>query len=264
MRLSIFRLVLLDAIAAVTVLAPHPVLAQDPAPDPRIMVDARLALHALTSLSDGHLRKLADVLTLTAASDAARSGDWERVRVPLAEAAEVTVPAVHWFALPDGTYWTVERGRETANLSERAYFPRVLGGETVMGDLVVSRSTSRNTAIVAVPVRGDGGAVVGVLGASVHLDSLSALLREEVGGLEERHFFFAIDAQPLGAVHSDSALIFTDPTELGDAGMTAAFQEMLTREEGTVTYTFRGSPRTVVYRRSPDTGWWYGYGSVAR
>jgi hypothetical protein len=43
--------------------------------------------------------------------------------------------------------------------------------------------------------------------------------------------------------------------------MRRAFTEMLAGQEGAVTYDFRGSRRTVLYRRSPVTGWWYGFGS---
>lgn len=227
---------------------------------PAFTVDGQVALHSLVSLSDAHLQKLADMLTILATTDAARSGDWERIRAPLAEAARMGVPAVHWFALPNGAYWTVEQGRATANLSDRPYFPRVLAGHTVIGDLVVSRSSSRNTAIVAVPVRGRDHSVVGVLGSSVHLDSLSAMIRQEMGGLEDRVVFFAIDAEPLGALHSDPAMIFTEPMKLADEGMRKAFTEMLASERGEVSYDFRGSRRTVLYRKSPVTGWWYGFG----
>lgn len=224
-------------------------------------VPGSVALHALVSLSDGHLKKLTDVLGMLAGTDAVRSGEWERMRASLVEAARVNVPAVVWFAQPNGTYWTAAQGRAPASLSDRSYFTRALAGRTVIGDLVVSRSTQRNAAIVAVPVRGRDGVVVGVLGASVHLDSLSALLRQELGGLDDALLFFAIDAQPLGALNSDSALIFTEPMRLGDAGMRRAFTEMLAGQEGAVTYDFRGSRRTVLYRRSPVTGWWYGFGS---
>lgn len=229
---------------------------------PAFTVDGQVALHALMSLSDAHLQKLADVSRILASTDAARSGDWERIRGPLAEAARMSVPAVHWFALPDGTYWTLEQGRATARLFDRPYFPRVLSGRTVIGELVVSRSSRRNTAIVAVPVRGRDNSIVGVLGSSVHLDSLSALIRQEMGGLVDTEFFFAIDPEPLGALHSDPAMIFTEPMKLGDEGMRKAFTEMLASQEGVVTYTFRGRRRTVIYRRSPVTGWWYGFGVV--
>jgi len=227
---------------------------------PGISVDGRVALHALVSLSDGHLQETADALTLLAGLEAVRSGDWDRVRGPLAEAARVTVPAVHWFALPDGTYWTVEGGRATASLADRAYFPRVLRGETVIGALVVSHASGRNTAIVAVPVRGPDGAVVAVLGNSVHLDSLAGRIRQEMGGLGGGLLFYAIDAAGLGALNSDPGLIFTEPMKLGDEGMRRAFADMLADREGTVSYTFRGSRRTVLYLRSPVTGWWYGFG----
>ena len=234
--------------------------AADSAAAPTFSVDGRIALHALMSLSDAHMQKLADVLAVLATSDAVRSGNWERIRAPLAAVSKVNVPAALWFAKPDGGYWTTAQGRAPANLADRPYFPRVLAGRTIVGDLVVSRSTQRNTAIVAVPVRGGDGALVGVLGGSVHLDSLSALLRQEIGALDDGLFFFAVDTQPLGAIHSDSTLIFTEPMRLGDAEMRRAFTEMLAGREGAVTYAFRGSRRTVLYRRSPITGWWYGMG----
>jgi hypothetical protein len=106
--------------------------------------------------------------------------------------------------------------------------------------------------------------VLGVLGSSVHLDSLSALIRDELGGLEEGVLFFAIDSVALGALHSDPAMIFTEPMKLGDAEMRDAFTAMLASREGVVSYEFRGSRRTVLYRRSPVTGWWYGFGRAQR
>lgn len=227
-----------------------------------LSVDGHVALSSFMALGDAHLTKLADVFRLLATTEEARSGEWERIRGPLADVAPMIVPAVLWFARPDGSYATVQQGPATASLADRAYFPRALGGETVLGDLVVSRSTSRNTAVVAVPVRGRDNAVVGVLGASIHLDSLGALIREEMGGLPENLFFFAIDSTPMGAIHSDPSLIFTEPMRLGDEGMRKAFTEILAHREGTVTYSFRGGPRTVLYRKSPVTGWWYAIGFV--
>lgn len=227
-----------------------------------VTVDGRVALHALSALTDAHLQKMADVLALIASTDAVRSAQWERVRVPLADAARLNVPAVLWFALPSGTYWTLAHGRADATLLDRAYFPGAVQGQSVFGELVVSHSTHRNTAIVAVPVRNHEGTVVGVLGSSIHLDSLSALVRDEMGGLDDGLFFFAINDEPIGAIHSDSTLIFTEPMKLGDEGMRRAFEEIVSSQEGTVTYAFRGGTRTVVYRRSPVTGWWYGLGMV--
>ena len=257
------RLVRFVALGSAVVFGTSPVHAQERR-TAAFTVDGQVALHSLMSLSDAHLQKMADVLAILAATDAVRSGEWERIRGPLTEAARTNVPAVLWFALPDGTYWTADGGRAAASLSDRPYFPRVLAGKTVIGELVVSRSTSRNSAIVAVPVRGRDDSVVGALGASVRLDSLSALVRREMGGLDGGLLFFAIDAEPLGALHSDRAMIFTEPMRLGDDAMRRAFREILSGREGVVTYTFRGSRRTVLYRRSPVSGWWYGFGALQR
>jgi hypothetical protein len=245
-------------LAAFAALGDRPARAQE-APG-EITVDGQVALRSLMALGDGHLQKTADVLTLVAATEAARSGRWNDIRSSLAMAAELTVPAVNWFALPDGTYWTLEGGREEASLADRPYFPRLLAGQHVLGDLVVSRATGRSTAIVAVPVR-EGSAVMGALGASIHLDSLSQLIEEEVG-LGPNDLFFTLDREPLVGLHADPEIIFLQPLEEDDPELQRAILEIIGHEEGEVTYTFRGTRRTVLYRRSPVTGWWYAFGRI--
>lgn len=229
-------------------------------PDSTVVVDGEVALASLMSLGDGHLMKLAAFLEVLASGEA-RSGDWSRIRGPLAEVARHNVAAVLWYARPDGSYWTAAEGRAAGNLAERAYFPRLMAGEAVTGALVVSRSTGRSVAIVAVPVLGADGRVIGALGSSIHLDSLSQRLAHEMR-LPPDIVFYAIDSTPLGALNRDPGLIFTEPLKLG-ADLARAIREMMAHEQGVVIYEFLGSRRTVRYRKSPVTGWWYALG-VAR
>ena len=224
-------------------------------------VDSDVALSSLIAVSDGHLQKMADSLELVAAFDEVRSADWERVEPKLAAAAEQNVAALNWFALPDGSYWSVQHGQEEGNLAARAYFPRVLGGETVIGELVVSRATGQPVAIVAVPVLDADGDVVGVLGASVYLDRLSQRIERELG-VGDDQIFYSFDDTPLVALVWDPELVFLDPMAAGEPELAGAFREMLERESGTVSYSFRGRERTVVYRRSDVTGWWYAFGII--
>ena len=228
------------------------------APNAAFAIDAKVGLASLISLSDGHLQKMADVLEVLAASEAARSADWSRISGPLADAARRNVAALVWFALPDGSYWTVGSGKAAGNLASRAYFPKLLTGHTVFGDLVVSTATKKSAAIVAVPVRASGGAIVGVLGSSIFLDSLSVRLAREMN-LPDDITFYSIDAQPIGALNRNVDLIFAEPLKLG-ADLSRAIRQMMSREDGVVSYEFLNGRRTVVYRKSPRTGWWYALG----
>lgn len=153
----------------------QPIPAQTPSgqpepAEPGFTVSGEVALSALLSLGDGYLTKMADSLEILAASDSVRTGEWERVREPLADLAERNVAALNWFALPDGSYWSVQEGRAKGNLSRR--------------------------------------------------------------------------------------------DQAGDAELAAAFEEMLSKEAGVIDYTFRNQKRTVAYRKSPVTGWWYAFGVV--
>lgn len=225
-------------------------------------VDGKIALNSLIAISDGHLKKVADVLTILATTTAVRSCDWNYIHGPLAEVRRMNVPGVYWFARPDGTYWTLDKGRISEKLSDREYFPSLLSGQEVIGHLVVSRSTHRNTAIVAVPVHGPGNSILGALGCSIPLDSMSAQIRGEMGGLAEGLFFYSIDSKPLVALHTDPHIIFIEPMKQEDEGLQQAFREILSSKEGVVKYVFRGMHRTVIYKKSPLSGWWYGLGII--
>ncbi len=232
-----------------------------PRPPAVFTVDGRVALASLMALADGHLAKLADSMRVLAATPAAQSADWRQIRAPLAQVAELNVAALNWFALPDGSYWSVQEGKAAGNLARRAYFPRVLAGETVIGDLVASTATGRSVAIVAVPVVRPDQNVAGVLGASVYLDRLSARLEREMD-LDDTMIFFSFDAQPLVGLDWDPGLIFIDPTRLGQEDLSRAFRDMLAQTEGVSSYLFRGKRRTVLFRQSPVTGWRYAFGLV--
>lgn len=225
------------------------------------VVDGRVALASLISLSDGHLQQITGHFQTLASSEDARSASWDRIRDPLAAIEQVNVRSLMWFALPDGSYWSVQGGKAAGNLSDRSYWPRLMAGQTVIGDLVASKATGKSAAIVAVPVRDAGGAIVGALGSSVYLDSLSLLLKREID-LQPDQIFFSVDATPIGALQDDPAQIFLDPYAIGEPELERAIREMLTQEEGVVNYTFRGKPRTVLYRKSHVSGWWYAFGQV--
>ena len=222
-------------------------------------VNVDIALSSLVSLGDGHLQKMADSLHILATSEAARSADWDRIREPYAELAKRNVSALNWFALPDGSYWSVQGDRETGNLAKRDYFPRVLAGETVVGELLLSTATGKPMAIVAVPVVEAGQGVVGILGASVYLEELSEVIRQQMG-VHEGLIFYSFDQKGLVALVWDPGLIFFEPRKSEDQELVRVFDEMLSREQGIATYGFEGQGRTVAYRRSPLSGWWYAFG----
>jgi hypothetical protein len=128
-----------------------------------------------------------------------------------------------------------------------------------VGELSVSTATGKPTAIVAVPLVNADQAVVGVLGASVYLEELSEIIRQQMR-VDEGLIFYSFDQEGLVALVWDRGLIFFEPRKSDDQDLVRVFDEMLAREQGIATYAFQGQNRTVAYRRSPLSGWWYALG----
>ena len=194
-------------------------------------VDAQIGVSALASLADSHLSTYITSFEALALTQGVQSGEWDNMKDLLAQIAPETEAAL-WYVLPDGSYYTVEDGMASANLSDRGYFPGLMSGQTVDGALVVSKSTGRKSAIMAVPVM-NGNRVAGALGASVFLDTLSNTLRQELD-LPSDMMFYAVDAENEVALYSDTTMILEEDPDL---------------------------PENVATRTSSLTGWRFGLGS---
>ena len=224
-------------------------------------VDANVALTSLVSIVDGHFKNMADALETLADTEEARSAQFSAVEAPLKRIAATQVPAALFFADRLGNYWTLD-GKQQQSVADRAYFAAAMKGNVSIGTLVTSRSTGRPVAIIAVPITATNGTVVGLLGASIYLDDLSALVRRETGA-DANDLFWAIDPTGTIAIHSDPTNIFVVPGKLSPA-LKSVEEAMLARDEGTQTYVYRGRKRTVIFRKSELTGWRYGFGAVAQ
>jgi hypothetical protein len=219
-----------------------------------LALDPAVGVNAYAALVDQELAHTRGALRILAASENARSGDWNRIKAPLATLAKgAPASAAVWFARPDGSYFTVEGGPAAETLKNRDYFPKLLAGREVFGDLVVSKSTGKRSAIIAVPIKA-GGRIVGALGVSVAMEKVAALVEDELHFPQEL-MFYALDGSGQIALHRESRLLFEFATEFGSPTLNEAVKEMLAKPQGVVRYEFEGAQRTAVFKRSDQLNW---------
>jgi len=210
-------------------------------------------LSAFTSYTDLRVRSIQQSLEILAATADAQSANWETMKDLLGNYQRSDNGFVVWFVLPDGAYYTVDKGLMDVKLSDRAYFPDLMAGKQITGSLVVSKSTGQRSAVIAVPVK-KGGKVIGGVGASLFLDVLSDQI-DSIMTLPADVTFFALAPDGLTTLHRKTDRNFLDPRELGSETLKAAVNEMLSKVSGEVTYEFDQAAKTAVYKTSPLTGW---------
>lgn len=194
-------------------------------------MDIEMGVSALVALADSHIETCVNSMEVLAMTREVQSGNWEEMVSLLTKVDQAQVPGTRWFVLPDGSYSTVELGKTDKNISDRAYFPKLMAGNKVLGDLVVSRSTGKKSLIAVVPVMREGK-VIGGLGTSIFLNDLSNILAEELK-LSDDMVFYAINAENKVALHSNTELILQENPDL---------------------------PKDVVFKMSPLTGWRFALG----
>ncbi len=204
-------------------------------------------LSILTSLTDTRMQGIAAAMQSLSLTSDLKSGDWDHIR-PLLISLESYYPeARFWYANPDGSYFTTVDNLTSANLKDRPYFPGVLAGNASIGTIVVSKSTGRYTAIIAVPVVRNG-LVTGILGTSVYCDTLERTLEKEVL-LPEGYYFFILDSRGEPVLDSIPGQIFS----LGNSPEARDF--LYSANEGSINYPYDGSSHTARFKTSHLTGW---------
>lgn len=225
------------------------------------VADMRIILNTFTALAEEHIEGIQRSLKILSVTEEARSGQWDAMKGLLSELNKSGInPASVWYARTDGHYYTVEKGLTDQDISDRPYFSRLMAGDNVVGDLVISMSTGKRAAVIAVPIRKDGK-VIGALGVSISADEVSRKLQERMAPSKDM-VFYAIDAKGQTSLHRESSRLFAFPSDMGSKTLRDAVNEMLSKQEGVVRYDFHGE-KIVFFKRSQLTGWVFAIGVVA-
>lgn len=208
-------------------------------------------LHAIISQTDQIMADEATRLMQLSANPVIQKGEWEAIKPLL---PDPDLPALYWYALPSGEYWTVEKDHVEANLSDRAYFARLLEGRAVVGSLIVGKTSGKKSTVVAVPVM-QAGKVIAILGTSMYQDALNERLIMELE-LPADFGCFAIAPSGLTALHNTPQLIFDDILSRDDVPqMHEVIETMQAKNHGSLTYRWEGVRKKAVYRASPLSNW---------
>lgn len=215
--------------------------------------DSQSLLSAFVSYTDLRMRSVQQSLEILASTGEAKSAKWKRMESLLGGYQKSDGGLIVWFVRPDGSYYTVDKGLMDVKLSDRSYFPKLMSGQEIMGELVVSKSTGQRSAVIAVPMK-RGGKVIGAIGASLFLDKLS----DQIGSvlaLQPDAAFFSVAPNGLTTLHNKTDRHFLDPRELGSETLKKAVNEMLANPAGETVYEFDNATKRALYRTSPLTQW---------
>ena len=212
-----------------------------------------IILAAVTALTDTTLQGVYAMLQALVYTGDLHSADPEKI-VPLLQSVQPDNPDILvWYSYPNGTYFT-SNGQVSESLADRPYFPTVLSGEPVLGYPVTSRSTGRQSAVIAVPVM-EGDTVTGIMGSSVYLDLLTEKITGELS-LPSSIELYALTPDGHYVLNSVEARILQDPALLGNqTSFGRAIQEIIHGTAGTTTYDLEGTTWNASYSTSPFTGW---------
>jgi hypothetical protein len=177
-------------------------------------LDAPFGVRAIRLLAESHISGLIESMHVVAATADLRTGNWEQMKGLLAQFEESELSYNAWFLKPDGTYYKVETGLQSANLSDRDYYARVMAGETTLGDLLVSRSTGRKSMILTAPIY-NGPSVIGALGVTLYLDDFSAFLNNRLNLPAGVGFYAYRNEDPAISLHANSDLLLEPPAAAG-------------------------------------------------
>lgn len=185
-----------------------------------------------------------------------QKGDWEFIKAALLAETSDMIPALYWYALPDGSYFTSEQDSVDADLSNREYFPDLQAGKEVVGFPIVGKTSGKKSIVVAVPILKEE-TVTGILGTSIYLDELWDFLKEKIV-IPEKYDFYAVSTSGITMFDLETKDHLLDNVlEQTSESLVNAIKTIISSEEGKVVYVWNEKDKIAVYRTSPVTGWRY-------
>jgi len=217
-------------------------------------------LSVLVHFIDGVILEQERIINALARLPQVQQGDWAGMEKTIATFQKAWGDAgVYWFALPDGRYYTAEKGLIDQTLTDRPYFKELLAGNAVLGALVVSKSTGKKSTVIAMPIMDERKQMIGALGATLFLEPLDKTLASEMS-LPEGTVFYVLDKDGTTVLHQKLDMVFDNPLKKDSPSLKAAAEKMLSTDSGEVEYEFNAFKKRVRYATSRLNGWRFAVG----
>jgi len=134
------------------------------------------------------------------------------------------------------------------NVSDQSFFQESVKGKAFLSDIEASPITGKTVFAVSNPIY-DKDTVVGVLFGFVSLDYFSRICIDSVK-IGQKGYAYMINRRGVIAIHPDKSLILKLEAKKFDFG-----REMLSKENGMLSYTFSGVKKIASFRKHPESGW---------
>ncbi len=216
--------------------------------DSTVGITAIAATKLLAGFIDVRVGEFLSVLQALSFTDEARSGKWKKLKPLLVEREKADPNGRIWYLLPDGSYYTTVDDLTSKNLKTRSYFPGLIAGNSVLGTIVVSKSTGKTVAIAAAPII-KKDTVKGALGTSIYMQKINDEV-QNVFPLQSDRMFFAVSGDGTIALHSDDAWIGQQISSFS-----GNLKSILQENSGECNFTYEGKDWHTVWVTAPKTGW---------
>ncbi len=192
-------------------------------------------------------------LSKLAEADILKESRWDEMEPLLQGQMENTDQyyRIYFVAEKDGSYNTTLRS-PAGNIADRSYFAQVMGGETVISEPLVSRSTGEKIVVLAAPIWNDTRTeVVRLLGLGVGLTEIY----QTIAGLKHEHpdwDIYLIDENGRFITHQNPGFILD--RSLSD--FHPQWGDLRIRDSGTFTYSQDGVEYRAFLSEIPHTPGW--------
>ncbi len=206
----------------------------------------------LVSQIDGKLMLMKKEVQMLADTDAVRARDMGMLRQYISSRENMFEKYESLFiADRTGSYITITG--KTGSIADRDYFYRVMDGETVVEDPLVSKETGNRVIVIASPVKDNTGSIIGLIAGTVEFSQVSDLIRS--ARLGDTGYAYMINREGIVVDHPQKELLSTNLLQHETQSLVEITEEMVNGEKGVGYYEFEGIKKIAAYAPLETSDW---------
>ncbi|NSW91407.1 MAG: HAMP domain-containing protein [Firmicutes bacterium] len=214
---------------------------------------------------EGKLQTYRMQVELLAETRAVKSMDWELIEEYISERKNM-FKGYEMFFLADKSGNYIATTGQTGSVADRDYFSKVMDGETVITDPMISKISGKQVVVIVSPVKDDSGSVAGFIAGTLEFKEISSVIDAEKLG--DTGYAYMINNKGEAIVHPREDILFSNLLEHESKSLAEVTHKMIEGEHGVGYYEFEGVKKITAYFPLKTTGWSMAmtttYGEVAK